>query len=238
MNFTDIYTEALLLANDFKAIHWHAAGSMFDFIHNKAEEFYEKASENADWFAEEAIKAGQKAFNPSEVKSYVDSEYTPVSVEAVDIQTFIYVSSTLGNKYLESLRGLFQSEPLESWQLSKIDEICEYWDTEINYKLEMMKLDSTDSEASEEDIEDSEIEDEPTESEEVEEESTEEDIAEEEPVEEDVSEDSDNPTNFDNIELSRKLDKDLAESIDMVENPLDRLLDAKSKFNTQQNYIW
>lgn len=259
MNLTEAYTEALLFANDLKMIHWHAAGIMFDFIHNKSQEYYEKATEDADWFAEEAIKMGQKAFNPSDIKSYIDEEVAPFTLEATDFNTFVHTISTMGEHYIAKLKELAESD-IESWEISKVDEMLDYWTTEISYKIAGMQLEEAPikNEPEEESLADYGskdddflgIESAPRDTDSDEDYSTEEDI---DDTEEDTSYE-DNPTVFDNID-NTTLDDDITEepdessdeeetpnkkeeSIDSIENPLDRLLDSRKTYCTKQKYIF
>ncbi len=262
MNFTDAYTDALLFANDLKTMHWMAQGEHFDFIHNKAQEYYEKALADADWFAEEAITQGQQAFNPSDVKSFIQNEYNPVKAEGVDLNAFIATLKSIAKVYMDTLYKLSDDDSLENRQRSYVDDMLNYWNKEISYKLEMMS--STPGATGQEDIE---ADDMATDSGEtpVEGEDTD--------VNDDTSLDG-NPTVFDtdtkpfeseaenesgyldheegqdesaapNTENDGEIpeeddeNKDIHESIDPIENPLDRMLDHKiSRYHTDSNVFF
>lgn len=60
-----LYYVAVCLANDMKHVHTHIKGRKFDMIHNICNEYYEKASKDADDLVELAIEYDESVMNAS-----------------------------------------------------------------------------------------------------------------------------------------------------------------------------
>lgn len=123
---------ATCLANDMKHIHFHAAGHKFDRIHAICEEYYEKASENADELGELAMEYEQ----PVQNLSYSADEigYAPTNERAYGWQEAMKVTETAINFFIEVLEEVLAT-PLDSDVENLLQELLRYWKKECHYKI-------------------------------------------------------------------------------------------------------
>lgn len=132
---SDAACAAICVANDFKYIHWHCKGNLFDTAHNISSDYYSKASDDADLLAELALELGSNIPNPSLMADIIN--WTPVKAEDlnnISFDTFLDCSQDIINKYLNALKFIYEIPGVTSDITSEIDSIVRYWSKERNYK--------------------------------------------------------------------------------------------------------
>ena len=82
-----LYYVAVCLANDMKHIHTHIKGRKFDMIHNICNEYYEKASKDADDLVELAIEYDESVMNASYAAELI--KYNPANLKAYNYEEAI-----------------------------------------------------------------------------------------------------------------------------------------------------
>ena len=82
-----LYYVAVCLANDMKHIHTHIKGRKFDMIHNICNEYYEKASKDADDLVELAIEYDESVMNASYAAELI--KYKPANLKAYNYEEAI-----------------------------------------------------------------------------------------------------------------------------------------------------
>lgn len=122
---------AVVFANNIKHIHFHIQGKKFDTVHNITGEYYDKASEDADYLAELGMEKGQNIPNFCQAAQLVPAIVATSAVYSyetaiADIAVYLgtYVSA------LQSLRNVIPDEDIQS----KLDDMIRYWNKELNYK--------------------------------------------------------------------------------------------------------
>jgi hypothetical protein len=126
---------AALFRNDLHFLHHHVSGVDFDEIHEIAGEYYDKALEDADYFAERAISAGEELVNFSSIhKTDIYSSWNVLHghESIIGFDEFCKYFDEQGRDYLEALDSLRPNVP--DFLQSDIDEIHSYWATEVEYK--------------------------------------------------------------------------------------------------------
>lgn len=118
-------------ASDLKHIHLHAAGELFDDVHETAQTYYEKLSADTDMLCEFAMEMNLDVQNLGKSMSIVDWE-----PETSKIYTFKKAYQCIKKaivNYVENLSGL-QDIPshVQTW----VDDCIQYWLKEVNYKIE------------------------------------------------------------------------------------------------------
>lgn len=126
------FYEAVCLSNDMKHIHAHAVGRKFDTLHAMCQEYYERASEDADLFLELAIEYKTPVGNANDAAAYIKHPSENGERYAWDAAVSA-VYDKLGG-YLAFLQRL-ATEQLDADVVNKIQEIQRYWKKEQNYKM-------------------------------------------------------------------------------------------------------
>ena len=124
---------ATLFANDLKYVHVHCVGEKFQEMHGILQGYYEKALEEADFFMEQGVIAGEGAVNPSLALSNVSFPWEPEKREVYEYEDYIRFLWDKGKAYIEALYGT--GEAYGRVVSAKVDEYLEHWVTEIEYKL-------------------------------------------------------------------------------------------------------
>ena len=124
---------AILFTNDLKHIHLHSAGEDFDKIHNLAEDYYNKMTEDSDYLCELAIENGENMVNPTRALEIV-KEWQPEDEENYDYNHCLSAINSKLNMYLEALATLRHEEEQLDIQ-SKLDDIVRGWKKELEYKM-------------------------------------------------------------------------------------------------------
>ena len=149
---TDLNTMSLIMAmfaNDLKYMHLNAVGDDFDKIHDIAENLYDKAAEDADTFAELAIRNHLAVFNFNDAQDIIPEEiYKPIhNAENYNMELFKSELSAKGFSVIGELRNI---KGYTSEVQSKVDEILDFWSKEIEYKNEARKDDIVKTSSTEE----------------------------------------------------------------------------------------
>lgn len=133
--FEKLYYISVCFLNNMKHIHTHAAGNKFDRIHNIAEGYYDKASDESDMFVELALEFNEDVQNPAKAAELVgyaineDNElYWEEAIAAISEEINGYISA------LEAARNDPGTTPDVQ---SELDTIIRYWKKENNYKNKM-----------------------------------------------------------------------------------------------------
>lgn len=122
---------ATALANDMKHVHFHAIGPKFDRIHSICQEYYDKASSDADELGELAMEYGQ----PVQNLSYASEEigYTPTNHQNYSWEEAMNIIHDCIDYYIEQLEKVLAT-PLDSDVENLLQEYLRYWKKENNYK--------------------------------------------------------------------------------------------------------
>lgn len=130
--YAKAYYSAVILANDMKHIHTHAKGLLFDTIHSVCNEYYEKASNDADTLVELALEKNEPILNPSLAATMID--YKPANFNAYDIENAMYTAKGSILMFLKALVELRKETDDVSVQ-SLLDDMMRYWKKEKDYKI-------------------------------------------------------------------------------------------------------
>lgn len=126
-----LYYVAVCLANDMKHVHTHIKGRKFDMIHNICNEYYEKASKDADDLVELAIEYDESAMNASYAAELI--KYNPANLKAYNYEEAINTVYNSISYYVEELENALATN-LDSDVENLIQEYLRYWKKENNYK--------------------------------------------------------------------------------------------------------
>jgi len=126
-----LYYVAVCLANDMKHIHTHIKGRKFDMIHNICNEYYEKASKDADDLVELAIEYDESVMNASYAAELI--KYKPANLKAYNYEEAINTVYNSISYYVEELENALATN-LDSDVENLIQEYLRYWKKENNYK--------------------------------------------------------------------------------------------------------
>jgi DNA-binding ferritin-like protein len=126
-----LYYVAVCLANDMKHIHTHIKGRKFDMIHNICNEYYEKASKDADDLVELAIEYDESVMNASYAAELI--KYNPANLKAYNYEEAINTVYNSISYYVEELENALATN-LDSDVENLIQEYLRYWKKENNYK--------------------------------------------------------------------------------------------------------
>ena len=129
---------AVCFANDMKHIHLHAAGPQFDNIHDTAEEYYKKASEDTDLLFEFALENNEKVCNPTKAAEIIG--WNPCCEDVYDYDCAIQSIEECLEAYLKLLSGI--QDCVADHMKSEIDALIQYWAKELDYKLKRRSIDS------------------------------------------------------------------------------------------------
>jgi DNA-binding ferritin-like protein len=132
---------SFLFRNDLHFLHHNIRGRDFIDMHEKFGEYYDKALEDADFFAERTIIKEADVFpNFSQIHDTdVFKMWKPIMNQAefhIDKAIEIFIKN--GTEYLEALELCRDYCEKEGWDdiISDIDSIHGYWSVEIEYKAE------------------------------------------------------------------------------------------------------
>ena len=138
INYNTMAYLSALLANDAKVCHWGATGLHFGEIHALAEEYYDKASEMADFFAEHAILNGQEMDNFTNLREHVSElQWPALKMTTYDFDTFVDRILERGEVLIQCLEAVDDLGHTD--ERSVMDEFLDYWRLEIEYKNKMRK---------------------------------------------------------------------------------------------------
>lgn len=126
-----LYYVAVCLANDMKHVHTHIKGRKFDMIHNICNEYYEKASKDADDLVELAIEYDESVMNASYAAELI--KYNPANLKAYNYEEAINTVYNSISYYVEELENALATN-LDSDVENLIQEYLRYWKKENNYK--------------------------------------------------------------------------------------------------------
>lgn len=126
-----LYYVAVCLANDMKHIHTHIKGRKFDMIHNICNEYYEKASKDADDLVELAIEYDESVMNASYAAELI--KYNPANLKVYNYEEAINTVYNSISYYVEELENALATN-LDSDVENLIQEYLRYWKKENNYK--------------------------------------------------------------------------------------------------------
>lgn len=126
-----LYYVAVCLANDMKHVHTHVKGRKFDMIHNICNEYYEKASKDADDLVELAIEYDESVMNASYAAELI--KYNPANLKAYNYEEAINTVYNSISYYVEELENALATN-LDSDVENLIQEYLRYWKKENNYK--------------------------------------------------------------------------------------------------------
>lgn len=126
-----LYYVAVCLANDMKHIHTHIKGRKFDMIHNICNEYYEKASKDADDLVELAIEYDESVMNASYAVELI--KYNPANLKAYNYEEAINTVYNSISYYVEELENALATN-IEYDVENLIQEYLRYWKKENNYK--------------------------------------------------------------------------------------------------------
>lgn len=123
---------ATVLANDMKHIHFHAIGDKFDRIHGICEEYYERASEEADTLGELAMEYEQPVQNLSFAADELG--YEPTNQKAYAWYGAMQVVKERLDWYIGKIEQVLAT-PLDSDVENLLQEYLRYWKKECHYKV-------------------------------------------------------------------------------------------------------
>lgn len=126
-----LYYVAVCLANDMKHIHTHIKGRKFDMIHNICNEYYEKASKDADDLVELAIEYDESVMNASYAAELI--KYNPANLKAYNYEEAINTVYNSISYYVEELENALATN-FDSDVENLLQEYLRYWKKENNYK--------------------------------------------------------------------------------------------------------
>ena len=133
---------SFLWRNDCHFLHHNVRGLSFGEVHEKFGEYYDKALDDADYFAEHAImKEIDAMINFSDIYEMpVFKQWTPITAKQIgseaEIDEAFDVFINNGNDYLDALDMCREYCEDEGWNdiVSDIDSIRAFWAVEIEYK--------------------------------------------------------------------------------------------------------
>lgn len=129
----NLYYIAVVVANDMKHVHTHAKGHRFDRIHSICNEYYERASEDADTLVELAIEYDEPVQNGSLAASILN--YRPTNQTEYDWDGAMNIVHTVLDYYIKALEeALGTSVGLDPDVENLLQEYLRYWKKENNYK--------------------------------------------------------------------------------------------------------
>jgi len=124
---------AWLFYCDLIHVHHYAAGEHFEDIHGLSDHYLAIAYENMDYFAEKAIAKKESVTNGATIQQHVsDDIWMPETSTSYTLDQFIIFLRNKGGDYIEALKNA-RAEPDVK---SKIDEMLDFWTSEIEYKNE------------------------------------------------------------------------------------------------------
>lgn len=126
-----LYYVAVCLANDMKHVHTHIKGRKFDMIHNICNEYYEKASKDADDLVELAIEYDESVMNASYAAELI--KYNPANLKAYNYEEAINTVYNSISYYVEELENALATN-FDSDVENLLQEYLRYWKKENNYK--------------------------------------------------------------------------------------------------------
>lgn len=134
----NVYTNSALIAclvsNDLKHIHLHSCGSQFDRIHDIAQEYYDKVSEELDYLCELALEFGEDLPNLTQAGSIM-TEYSIETDNKYDYDYAISEMSSIISTYINWLCVAKDYSEDHTDVQSYLDDEIRYWSKELNYKL-------------------------------------------------------------------------------------------------------
>jgi DNA-binding ferritin-like protein len=133
IEFEDMTYIASVFENNLHLMHLYASGDNFDCVHSLCKEYYEKAADEKDYFAEKAITGGVTIDNFSNSKEFVDKAFTVIQPKDFDIKAFAKEFKKEGTDYLNFLKSIKTDN---TGIQSTIDSYIDYWTTEVEYKNE------------------------------------------------------------------------------------------------------
>lgn len=126
-----LYYVAVCLANDMKHVHTHIKGRKFDMIHNICNEYYEKASKDADDLVELAIEYDESVMNACYAAELI--KYKPANLKAYNYEEAINTVYNSISYYVEELENALATN-FDSDVENLLREYLRYWKKENNYK--------------------------------------------------------------------------------------------------------
>ena len=126
-----LYYVAVCLANDMKHVHTHIKGRKFDMIHTICNEYYEKASKDADDLVELAIEYDESVMNASYAAELI--KYNPANLKAYNYEEAINTVYNSISYYVEELENALATN-FDSDVENLLQEYLRYWKKENNYK--------------------------------------------------------------------------------------------------------
>ena len=130
-NYSTAYYSAVALANDMKHIHTHAKGALFDNIHAICNEYYEKASKDADDLVELAIEYNESVMNANLAAEVI--KYKSTNLKSYEYEEAINTVYNVIKGYIEKLEYALTTN-LDSDVENLLQEYLRYWKKENNYK--------------------------------------------------------------------------------------------------------
>lgn len=127
-----LYYAAVCFTNDMKHVHLHAVGNKFDRIHALAGEYYDKANDEADTFAELALEYGKNVSNASYAASLIG--YKPCAYSHVNWEIALKEFDIRIRQYLTAMEQVRYSGDISTDVESLLDDIMRDWKKEVNYK--------------------------------------------------------------------------------------------------------
>lgn len=131
-SFVKATCAAVLATNDLHHIHFHIKGKQFDRIHNLANEYYDRLSDECDTLAELSIEYEHRCPNFSKANEFLP-EWRPLETEVFTYEDAIQLIDSIINDYVMYLNNLRESTTENDVQ-SLLDDTIRYWKKEINYK--------------------------------------------------------------------------------------------------------
>ena len=131
---------SFLFRNDLHFLHHNIKGINFKEAHDMFSEYYDKALENMDYFAEHSLmkEKGDESFkNFSTVHTWsIYDTWEPIEGSRMEIDEAFELFIENGNNYLDALELCRDYCEKEGWDdiVSDIDDIHSYWALEIEYK--------------------------------------------------------------------------------------------------------
>lgn len=128
---SELYYNAVCLANDMKHIHTHIKGRKFDMIHNICNEYCEKASKDADDLVELAIEYNESVMNANLAAEVI--KYKSTNLKSYEYEEAINTVYNVIKNYIEKLEYALTTN-LDSDVENLLQEYLRYWKKENNYK--------------------------------------------------------------------------------------------------------
>lgn len=131
---------ATCLANNMKHVHLHVSGPRFDSLHEIAQNYYDKAGEDADQLFELALEQGEKVDNPAYANANLnwhicveDNYNSKDALETISDNIKHYLGYLLRTR--ENQDNFVQVN-------SVLDNIIQFWSLELGYKMKRRLIDS------------------------------------------------------------------------------------------------